>query len=210
MEASTVWIIVIAAVVVLAAAAAAWLVNRNRQHRRLRERFGPEYDRTVKRAGDRRQAENALSERIARRDELELRPLSPTVAETYRRRWAQVQAEFVDRPDAAVRGAQALLDEVMVERGYPVGDEFHERVDLVSVDHPVVAENYREAHQLHSETLDAGDAPAATEKRRRALVNYRALFSDLLDGVGPAEGDTPEAATVPPDVESDRRSRRTR
>lgn len=206
-------IIVIAAAVLVAAAVATWVLNRARRRRRLRQRFGPEYERTVERTGDRREAEEALSERISRREQLELRPISPAVRETYQTRWTQLQADFVDRPDTAVHGAQSLLDEVMVARGYPIGDAFDERVDLITVDHPVVAENYRDAHRLHLETRDASDSPEATEKRRQALVHYRALFTDLLDGRGDdtSAGDVDEQdrAPVADDAESDRRAGRT-
>ncbi|HEX6419186.1 MAG TPA: hypothetical protein VFZ77_11860 [Acidimicrobiales bacterium] len=207
MDDTTVWIIVIAAIVVVAAALAVWLLSRKSQSRQLKRRFGPEYDRTVERnRGDRQQAEEVLAHRVTRREQLELRPLSPSARETYRRRWAELQAEFVDRPAAAVEGAQTLLDEVMAERGYPVGDEFDERADLVSVDHPVVAENYRDAHRLHRETRDADDTPAATEKRRQSLVHYRALFADLLDSTGDGAEGTAERDTVevPDDVQRDR------
>jgi hypothetical protein len=226
---TTVWIVVIAAIVVVAAAVAVALVSRTSQSRRLRKRFGPEYERTVEQAGgDKHEAEEELAERVARREQLDLRPLDPGARDAYRQRWEQVQAEFVERPDAAVHDAQSLLDEVMVERGYPVGDEFDDRADLVSVDHPVVAGNYRDAHRLHTETRDAGDTPDATEKRRQALVHYRALFTDLLDGAGdgeasgdaePADGtedpadateDAEAAEDVPADGNRSRRSRKVR
>jgi len=224
MDDTTVWILVIAGIVLVAAAVAAWLVSRNAQSRRLKQRFGPEYERTLERTdGDRRETEEILSQRVSRREELELRPLSATTRASYQRRWEQLQAEFVDRPGAAVRGAQSLLDEVMVERGYPVGEEFEERVDLISVDHPVVAGNYRDAHRLHRETQDADDTPAATEKRRQALVHYRALFADLLDSAAGEDRDgaarvdvaDDEAAdddsyTVPDGAETDRPVRRIR
>lgn len=223
MDDTTVWILVIAGIVLVAALIAVWLVSRNTRGRRLKRRFGPEYDRTLERThGDRRQAEEILSHRISRREELELRPLSRAARESYRRRWAQVQADFVDRPDAAVHGAQTLLDEVMVERGYPIGDELDERADLVSVDHPAVAGNYRDAHRLHRETRDAADTPPATEKRRQALVHYRALFADLLDGAESAAGAESTAGaesaagadrgavSVSEGAESDHRARRTR
>src|SRR5215204_3575147 len=181
MDDTVVWILVIVAVVLIAALAA-WALNRNLQSRRLRQRFGPEYDRTIERtSGDRKQAESVLGDRIARREELELRPLSPAAHETYARRWDQVQAQFVDEPGTAVQDAQTLLEEVMAERGYPVGNEFEERVDLVSVDHPDVVEHYRVANRLHHESGETSDAAATTEDRRQALVHYRALFADLLD-----------------------------
>jgi hypothetical protein len=204
MDDTTVWILVIAGVVLVAAVIAAWVISRNTQSRRLKQRFGPEYERTLERTdGDRRQTEQILSQRVSRREELELQPLSATTRASYQRRWEQLQAEFVDRPGAAVRGAQSLLDEVMVERGYPVGEEFEDRVDLISVDHPVVAGNYRDAHRLHRETLDADDTPAATEKRRQALVHYRALFADLLDGAADEDGDSRAQGDVADDEGAD-------
>jgi hypothetical protein len=207
----TVLIIVIAAVVLIAAVAAVWFVSRERKRRQLKQQFGPEYERTVERTGDRRQAEQALSERVTRRQQLELRPLTPAARETYQTRWTQLQADFVDRPDAAVHDAQSLLDDVMVARGYPIGDEFEERVDLISVDHPAVAENYRDAHRLHGETRDVPDSPEATENRRQALVHYRALFADLLDGRGDTdESDRHDDAAVPDDADHDHRAGRAR
>jgi hypothetical protein len=95
-----------------------------------------------------------------------------------------VQAGFVDDPRRAVAHADWLVQEVMRERGYPV-DEFDERVDMVSVDHPALAENYRVAHALH---IRSGTASASTDDLREAFQRYRALFGDLLaDGV--AEND---------------------
>jgi hypothetical protein len=179
MDDSLVWILVIAGVVLVVAAI--WAVDRSTRSRRLRQHFGPEYEREVERAhGDRRQAESALGERVARHERLELQPLSPAAHDTYHDRWEQVQAEFVDEPEAAVEHAQTLLDEVMVERGYPAGEAFEERVELVSVDHPEVVEHYRVAQRLHRESGDAGDTADSTEDRRQALVHYRELFTVLL------------------------------
>lgn len=182
MDDTVAWVLVIAAVVLIVALIAVWIGRRNAQSRRLRERFGPEYDRTMERSdGGRRRAEAELDERVSRRDELELRPLSGAARETYSRRWQQVQAEFVDQPGPAVRHAQALLDEVMVERGYPIGEDFDRRADLISVDHPTVVDHYRVAHRLHHDTERSDGEAEATEKRRQAFVNYRALFAELLD-----------------------------
>jgi hypothetical protein len=180
MDDTLVWILVIVAAVLIAGLVA-WLAYRKQQSRRLRERFGPEYDRTMERAGGRREAESDLEERVARRDELELRPLSREARDTYLRQWELTQAEFVDRPGAAVEHAHALLDETMTARGYPVGEEFEERLDLISVDHPDVVEHYRFADRLHHESEAADDTAISTEDRRQALLHYRALFAHLLE-----------------------------
>ena len=180
MDDTIVWILVIVGIALIALVGA-WALSRELRSRRLKQRFGPEYDRTIARtSGDRGRAESALGERVSRHDELELRPLSSAARETYRQEWEQVQAQFVDEPGTAVERAQSLLDEVMTQRGYPAGEDFEERVDLVSVDHPDVVEQYRLAHRLHRESGDTGDPALSTEERRQALVHYRALFADLL------------------------------
>ena len=65
----------------------------------------------------------------------------------------------------------------MRERGYPVSEDFEERASDVSVDHPVVVEHYRAAHDI-SQRATEGDA--GTEDLRQAMVHFRALFEDLL------------------------------
>jgi hypothetical protein len=65
----------------------------------------------------------------------------------------------------------------MAARGYPVQD-FDRLADDVSVDHPHVVENYRTARAL---MLRRANAEASTEELRQAVVNYRALFNDLLE-----------------------------
>jgi protein-S-isoprenylcysteine O-methyltransferase Ste14 len=52
-------LIVVVALAVLALVVAVWIVARKVRSNRLRSRFGPEYDKTVSRFGDRRKAEDA-------------------------------------------------------------------------------------------------------------------------------------------------------
>jgi hypothetical protein len=85
-----------------------------------------------------------------------------------------VQARFVDEPEGAVREADALVQRVMSDRGYPVADDFERRAADVSVDHPDVVENFREGHRL------AGERD--TESLRQAMVHFRSLFAQLLEG----------------------------
>src|SRR3954452_25429285 len=113
-------VIVIAVLIVIAAIALA--VVQNRRRRALRERFGPEYDRTVDGTDSKRQAEKDLRERAAQRDQLDIRELTPAAASRYQEQWTLVQPQFVDTPAAAVRDAQSLVTTVMRERGYPTGD----------------------------------------------------------------------------------------
>jgi hypothetical protein len=65
---------------------------------------------------------------------------------------------------------------VMQTRGYPVGD-FDQRAADLSVDHPVVVENYRTAHDI---AVRQGRGQATTEDLRQAMVHFRTLFDDLM------------------------------
>jgi hypothetical protein len=162
-------VIVVAAVGLVAAAA-----MRKRRSEQLREGFGPEYDRVVEDIGDRRAAERELSERRKRHDELEIVALSDSVRARYAEQWKQVQARFVDEPEAAVREADELVQRVMSDRGYPVADDFERRAADVSVDYPDLVENFREGHRL------AGESD--TESLRQSMVHFRSLFAELLEG----------------------------
>jgi hypothetical protein len=162
----------VAVAAVLVVAVVVWQGLRARKSQTLREQFGPEYDRTLERTDDKREAEADLAARAKRHDELELRPLTMAAMVRYQEQWQQVQARFVDDPSGAVHSADGVIQSVMRERGYPVED-FDQRAADVSVDHPDVVENYREGHRL------AGSAD--TEDQRQAMVHYRALFEELLD-----------------------------
>lgn len=174
-------IVLIAAIVVIAAVAAYFFMQK-RQTDHLAGRFGPEYERTVHESdGGRKQAESELAEREERVSKLDIRHLSSDELRTFSRRWEEVQATFVDDPSAAIRDADGLVQEVMSARGYPVGD-FEQRAADVSVDHPRVVEHYRSAHGIAERHLAGG---VETEQLRRAMIDYRALFTDLLEAEDP-------------------------
>jgi hypothetical protein len=173
---SWVWI-VIAVAVVAVLGMVIWQAMARRRTGRLQERFGPEYRRAVASADSKRDAESELQEREERRRRLDIRPLSQAAHDRYMQTWQSVQAQFVDEPRAAVASADALIQSVMAERGYPVED-FDQRANDVSVDHPKVVENYREGHRLAQASADGNES---TEDLRQAMRHYRALFDDLLE-----------------------------
>jgi hypothetical protein len=177
MDSQTIMWVVMAVVVVLVAAALAWTYLQRQRRVRLRERFGPEYDRTVREAGTPAKAEAILDARARRVEKLKIHPLSREQSESFSREWRRVQALFVDDPDGAVAAADRLVTQVMSARGYPI-EEFETRAADLSVDHPRVVENYRIARGL---ALRRERKEAGTEELRQAVVNYRALFNDLLD-----------------------------
>jgi FtsZ-interacting cell division protein ZipA len=169
-------IVVVAALVVLGAIAV-WMQQRKRSQ--LKERFGSEYDRTVSERDDRRAAEKELAARERKRERLDIVPLSPEAQKKYSASWREVQGQFVDDPSNAVNEADRLVTKVMRDRGYPI-DDFEQRADDISVDHPDVVQNYRAAHAVHVKASD-GNGSASTEDLRQGFVHYRALFNELLE-----------------------------
>ncbi|MEU0398531.1 hypothetical protein ABZ208_38540 [Streptomyces sp. NPDC006208] len=136
-------IIIVAVVVVLALVALALWTMARRRH--LRERFGPEYERTVEAKHSRGAAGRDLRAREERHETLEIRPLPSTVRDRYARDWTSVQEHFVDRPDQAVGEADRLVTTLMSERGYPTDSYEQQKRDL-SVEHSRTLEHYRIAH----------------------------------------------------------------
>jgi hypothetical protein len=172
---SVVWLAIIVALVAIAAVAVFALQARSRA--RLRTRFGPEYDRALDRAGNRKEAEHELAEIAHRRDELDIHDLDPQSAERFAEEWSAIQARFVDTPAEAVTSASALVTTVMEVRGYPVEDD-DERTLLVAADHPEVAGHYREARQAHDRYEQ--DGVGDTEDLRQSFMHYRELFDVLV------------------------------
>jgi hypothetical protein len=168
-----VWILI---VIVIAVAVFLAVGARQRQRAALRERFGPEYERTVEATEDRRAAEAQLREREKRHALLDLKPLSEDARAELAREWLDVQEHFVDQPAEAVVAADGLVYRVMDARGYPMMN-FDAQADMVSVDHPDVVENYRIAHGIRER---AREQQVSTEDLREAMLRYRSLFDELL------------------------------
>jgi hypothetical protein len=189
-----VWVVI--AIVVIALIVAAVVAAMKQRSERLKGRFGPEYDRAVEsQGGDRLAAERELSGRMSRRKKMEIVPLSEQSRQRYRGEWLQVQAQFVDTPAESLGAADALVERVMRERGYPM-DDFDQRAADISVDHAGVVDHYRAAHDV---SVATARGQSNTEDQRQAIVRYRALFEELLkttDG-RPPEIAHSEAAAVP-------------
>jgi hypothetical protein len=151
-------------------------MTKRRRSTTLRERFGPEYEHRVEESGDKRAAESELQDVSKRRKSLDVRPLSLPARDRYSEQWRAVQSHFVDQPDQAVTQADVLVAQVMREMGYPV-EEFDDQVDMVAVDHPHVAADYRTAHAI---SVRNTERLASTDDLRTALIHYRSLFEELL------------------------------
>lgn len=170
------WAIFIGAIIVVVALFVATAIRRHRTEQ-LRRSFGPEYERTVVRAGDELAAESELRERQARREELEVHPLDPGARQGFVDAWRATQAEFADDPATAIHDADRLIQRVMRDRGYPV-DDFDDSAAIVSVDHPVVVERYRRAHMI---AIGSADGERDREALRVAMRDYHAVFEELVE-----------------------------
>jgi hypothetical protein len=173
---SGIQIAIIVAVIVVIVGLVVYFLQRRRSER-LREHFGPEYDRAVAEGGGRRHAEAVLEQRTERVKKFHIRPLGAEDRARFTEQWDRVQAHFVDAPAGAVAEADQLLGDIMATCGYPMGD-FEQRAADISVDHPIVTQNYRWAHEI---ALRQARGQASTEDLRRAMIHYRSLFDDLVN-----------------------------
>ena len=173
---NTTTLIAIVAVAVIVIAVVAWLAYSSSQSKRLRERFGPEYDAVLKRHGSKARAEAELRRRQKRVERFEILPLAPAEVTRFSQAWTRLQGSFVDDPKGVLIEADRLVRDLLAKRGYPVAD-FEMRAADISVDHPVVVNNYRAAQRIVS--LDQR-GEASTEDLRKAVVHFRALFDELL------------------------------
>jgi hypothetical protein len=193
---TTVIVILIVIIVALVAVGGAFYLRQKRSER-LREEFGPEYEREVASAPSRPEAEKELQARQKRHRALDVRPLERDERAGYRNSWERVQNEFVDSPGDAVREADRLVIAIMRKRGYPT-DDFDQRAADVSVDHPDVVEHYRQAHRI-AVAHERGEAD--TEDLRLAAIAYRSLVVALLDDDRSEPTDRTESTNSPDGAE---------
>ncbi len=167
-------IAVVIVVLVLAVVLVRYLATRH--GKRDFSRFGPEYDRLVKETGSREKAEAKLLEREQRVSAYHLHALDAAAASRFTGQWHEIEAEFIDDPKAAVDHADRVLTDVIAEQGYPKADFDRLSADL-AIAHPVVAQDYREAHAIVARQKDG---KASTEDLRQAMIHYKALFAELV------------------------------
>jgi len=181
---TTATLLVILGVVIVAAIVALYFLRQERS-KKLRTRFGPEYEHAVQQYGGQTKAEDALIARQKRLEKAHIKSLSHPERERFAVQWHDVQSEFVDDPARSIADADRLVSEVMTARGYPML-EFENRAEDLSVDYPHVVRNYRAAHAIAARH-EKGQA--STEDLRQALVYYRDLFDELLEAhvAGPKE-----------------------
>lgn len=179
------WIVV--AAVCVAIVVASVMVRGIRRSRRLRHRFGAEYDRMLVESGNREMTELELSTRLKRRRQLSIHPVNPAERQRFIEWWKQIREAARDNPQEAIAGVEPLILAVLQARGYPPGQQA-QRIADISVDHPDAAHQYRCALSLvTSSTPGVSIDPAS----RSALIHYDAVLSALL-GSSPPAIDEPE------------------
>ncbi|WP_433256047.1 hypothetical protein ACQPYK_16185 [Streptosporangium sp. CA-135522] len=190
---TVIWVAVVA-VAVVAIIAVGYVVLQQQRRHRLRDRFGPEYERTLRERDTRQEAEQELIAREQRVNSLDIRSLDSGTREAYTKKWMEVQERFVDAPGFAVTEADHLVTSVMAERGYPT-ENFEQRLSDLSVAHGRTLDHYRQAHEISSR---AAHKEASTEELRQAMVHYRILFEELLSAPeGATNGDRSPRHTDP-------------
>jgi FtsZ-interacting cell division protein ZipA len=168
--------IILVIVAVIAVAVAAWAYIQREKTLKLRNKYGPEYDRLADREHSARRAESVLESREKRVAKFNIRPLQPEEVTRFASDWRAVQEHFVDNPREAVSQADRLVNAALKARGYPMADFEQQAADL-SVQYPHVVDNYRKAHAIAE--LDQSSS-ASTEDLRKAMQYYRSLFEDVL------------------------------
>ena len=114
------WIViavVVLIIVVLALIAGASMMRKKRSDR-LKDQFGPEYERAVDTAGGQRAAEKELLARERKHNKLDITELTPQSRARYEQAWQETQARFVDDPSQSVSEADRLVTEVLSDRRF--------------------------------------------------------------------------------------------
>ena len=173
---NTTQLVLVAVIFLIIGAVIAMAAMRVQRTKRLKDRFGPEYERAISDLGDKRQAEDELDARLAHVNTLDIRALTAEEVNRYALEWQKTQTEFVDEPLSALQKADRLIREVMKARGYPVED-FEQRAADISVDYPELVSDYRGMHMI---AVKEKEDKVSTEEMRQAMVHGRTLFENLI------------------------------
>ncbi len=173
---TTYFIIAVVLILVIVGVIMGLILARRKRSQQFHDKYGPDYDRTVKTMGNEKKAQTEMDERQKHVETLNIRPLSASERDHYLAEWNTIQAKFIDQPGQATVEADHLIQQVMQMRAYPISD-FEQRAADISINYPDLVSNYRAAREI---ALKNGLHQADTEELRQALVYYRSLFDELL------------------------------
>ena len=146
--------------------------SRVEEPQTLTSKFGPEYDKAVQDSMSRARGHVNVREPQISDEHYALRELSATKRDHYGQWWTHVQTIFVERPAVALVEADRLTADLMLDRGYPVTDR-HTSLESLTPRHAHLVRRLRRAHDLSKAAVSA-------EQMREALLDYRAVVSELL------------------------------
>lgn len=184
---TTLLVIILIAIAVIAVLLVAFFVFRRRRgqreqqqrQERARQEYGSEYERLVEERGSEREAEQELRER-RERVEGDVRPLSEESLRGYEERWQGVERTFVDDPAASLGEADQVVEEILIERNFPM-DSRQEASEGVGVMYPEVVEDFREAQRVHRNATGSQEGGADLEEMRQAIQKYRSVYERLTE-----------------------------
>lgn len=168
--------VVIGIIVVAAALVIGVYMWQHSRTVKLQSQYGREYNRAVDELG-RLRAEKALDDREKRVERMQIRALTREQRDRFSDRWDELQKQFVDDPDGAVREGDRLVEDVMDARGYPISN-FDQRIADLSVHHVHIVDDYRSLRDIAQKHIQQD---ATTEDLRQAMIHFRAVFDDLLE-----------------------------
>jgi hypothetical protein len=183
-------VITIVVVLLVLVAAAAYVVRRNPElraripwgrddGRRLRSRYGREYDRLYTAHNDHAAVAREIDRRERKRQELKIAEIDGQERDRLVFDWSAAQAAFVDDPGGATRRTEQLVGEALTARGYPTGDG-EEQLALASVDHAHTLGEFRDGHALLQQSQTGAPDVDATEQLRQAMLHFRVFFDDVV------------------------------
>jgi len=147
----------------------------------MRRLSGERHDFAFNGQDARQKTESDSADREIPVEAVKIRDLTLSERDRYMADWLVVQSRFVDHPRGAVIEADELVSAILQVRGYPMaGFELHE-ADL-SGNHLHLMECYGSAN---ARAAVAGRDGAATEQLRTALIQFRAIFDELVKVVAP-------------------------
>ena len=88
-----------------------------------------------------------------------------------------IEAAITTQRDLAAKAAERVVLRALEERGYPTGRDPEERSAHLAVDHPDVVERYRHGRAMLGEV----DSPTGTENLRKAMLDFRAVFEEVVE-----------------------------
>jgi hypothetical protein len=169
-----IWWIVLGVLVVLLLGLLVWSARRKANRtERLKDQFKSEYDRTAS-SSSRKQTEEDLERRTARRSRVDLADLEESDAASLEQQLDELLRSFVDGPQGAALGVTQLVERVANARGYVATEG--SVLDLVSVDHPEQVAAVRRSE----DEMQKAKGAELTEASRQTFLDARVLAQRLL------------------------------